>query len=84
MLRLVAIVRTDVSEDRRAFWLRRRYVPPKRRFLTRATRRNIPEDVILQTVNTVKGIFLFLKFNTYRRYVVHCSMVETDHCFVHN
>jgi hypothetical protein len=68
LLRRVALVRTDVSEEPSASFIRvtrigelgttlaatsnrrtLRYVPPKRRFLTRATRRNIPEDIILHS-----------------------------------
>jgi hypothetical protein len=40
MLRRLAVVRTDVSEALNS---------SKRRFLTRATRRNIPEDGILHS-----------------------------------
>jgi hypothetical protein len=66
MLRRVAFVRTDVSEELSPSFIkvtrigelgttlavtsnRRHYVPPKRRCLHRATRRNIPEDIILHS-----------------------------------
>jgi hypothetical protein len=46
MLRRVALVRTDVTEEPGASFIR---VTKITSVLTRATRRNIPEDTILQS-----------------------------------
>jgi hypothetical protein len=54
MLRRVNLVKTDVSEERSAFFIRVTRIveldaTKKYKVLTRATRRNIPEDAILHS-----------------------------------
>jgi hypothetical protein len=54
MLRRMALVRTDVSEERNA---------SETSVLTRATRRNIPEDAILRLLSHSLILFANLQLN---------------------